>query len=145
MMRIKRIGFVELIEIGNGCFDVIIIRVRKKRRNGIYLHVWMAADGHCSKFLPDSFLNSSSISSLPLDFGIFPINKRVLGSLTFTFKIFPSPISYESSCRTKIIIVTTCKVSFEQLSDWLNAIQKIASYSTRVMELLDILCVGSSQ
>ena len=112
MVTIKQIGFVELIEIGNGCFDVIIIRVRKKRRNGIYLHVWMAADGHCSKFLPDSFLNSSSISSLPLDFGIFPINKRVLGSLTFTFKIFPSPISYESSCRTKIIIVTTCKVSF---------------------------------
>ena len=97
MVTIKQIGFVELIEIGNGCFDVIIIRVRKKRRNGIYLHVWMAADGHCSKFLPDSFLNSSSISSLPLDFGIFPINKRVLGSLTFTFKIFPSPISYESS------------------------------------------------
>lgn len=113
MVTIKQIGFVELIEIGNGCFDVIIIRVRKKRRNGIYLHVWMAADGHCSKFLPDSFLNSSSISSLPLDFGIFPINKRVLGSLTFTFKIFPSPISYESSCRTKIIIVvTTCKGSF---------------------------------
>ena len=112
MVTIKQIGFVEWIEIGNGCFDVIIIRVRKKRRNGIYLHVWMAADGHCSKFLPDSFLNSSSISSLPLDFGIFPINKRVLGSLTFTFKIFPSPISYESSCRTKIIIVTTCKVSF---------------------------------
>ena len=113
MVTIKQIDFVELIEIGNGCFDVIIIRVRKKRRNGIYLHVWMAADGHCSKFLPDSFLNSSSISSLPLDFGIFPINKRVLGSLTFTFKIFPSPISYESSCRTKIIIVvTTCKGSF---------------------------------
>ena len=48
--------------------------------------------------LPDSLLNSSSISSFPLDLGILPINRRVLGSLTFTFKSFPSPRSYKSSC-----------------------------------------------
>ena len=45
------------------------------------------------RVLPASFLNSSSISSLSLDLGIFPINSLVLGSLTFTFNVFPSPIS----------------------------------------------------
>ena len=55
---------------------------------------WMEPVWH----LPDSLLNSSSISSFPLDLGILPINRRVLGSLTFTFKSFPSPRSYKSSC-----------------------------------------------
>lgn len=49
--------------------------------------------------LPAIFWNSSSISSLSLDLGIFPINSLVLGSLTFTFNVLPSPSSWESSCE----------------------------------------------
>lgn len=45
------------------------------------------------KGLPDSFSNSSSISSLFLDLGILPTKRRVFGSLTFTLRSFPSPIS----------------------------------------------------
>ena len=48
--------------------------------------------------LPVNFLISSSISSLPFDFGILPRNKRVFGSLTFILRLLPSAISYESSC-----------------------------------------------
>ena len=52
--------------------------------------------------LPVNFTSSSSISSFPFDLGILPKNKRVFGSLTFTFSSFPSEISYESSCKISV-------------------------------------------
>ena len=60
---------------------------------------------HCALWwdgLPVTFFSSSSISSLPLDLGILPTNKRVFGSLTFILRGFPSWISYVSSCRDDI-------------------------------------------
>lgn len=43
--------------------------------------------------LPDNLLNSSNISSFPLDFGIFPTKRRKLGTLILTFNDFPGFIS----------------------------------------------------
>lgn len=47
-------------------------------------------------FLPACFLSSSRISALVFDLGMFPRNRRVFATETFTFRAFPGKISCPS-------------------------------------------------
>ena len=74
----------------NEIFLMRTVEMKKEAKN------WYINWVHCAlvRFaLPVTFLSSSSISSLPLDLGILPTNKRVFGSLTFILRDFPSSIS----------------------------------------------------
>lgn len=51
--------------------------------------------------LPVNLPNSSSISSLPLDFGMLPTKSRRFGTLMLIFRVFPGLISWLSSCGSR--------------------------------------------
>lgn len=53
--------------------------------------------------LPVNLPNSSSISSLPFDFGMFPTKRRRFGTLMLIFSVLPGLISWLSNCWLKIM------------------------------------------